>query len=69
MSPATGWAADRHRKRNPLVSAALRPLVGELRLRPALVMNEFLNIITYDPDTTGRNGPHRAAKGIASHVF
>jgi hypothetical protein len=32
-------------------------------------MNEFLNIITYDPDTTGRNGPYGAAKGIASHVF
>jgi hypothetical protein len=33
------------------------------------VMNEFLNFITYHPDTAEWNGPSRAAKGITSHVF
>jgi hypothetical protein len=37
--------------------------------KPVPVMNEFLNFVTYDRDTTGRNGPRRAAKGIRSHVF
>jgi hypothetical protein len=32
------------------------------------LMNEFLNFVTYDRDTVERNGPRRAAKGIASHV-
>jgi hypothetical protein len=34
-----------------------------------LLMNEFLNFITYHPDTAEWNGPRRAAKGITSHVF
>jgi hypothetical protein len=37
--------------------------------KPVPVMNEFLNFITYHPDTAKWNGPSRAAKGITSHVF
>jgi hypothetical protein len=63
------WAADQ--RWIPAIIGISGPLCLGAGRAPEMVllMNEFLNFITYHPDTAEWNGPRRAAKGITSHVF
>ena len=45
------------------------PVGGQCAREPVPVMNEFLNFITYHPDTAEWYGPRPVTKGITSHVF